>query len=68
MSFKPKMVFKFDDGENVEITTLIEGYDFKFVDDFQKAKKENGTLHLGHAGHEVSKSAKSLKSIEIILD
>lgn len=65
---KPKIVFKFNDGENVEMSTLTEGYNFEFVKDLQNVKNNNGTLHIGHPGKEISKNASNLQSIEIFFD
>lgn len=62
------MVFKFDNGQNVEMNTLLEGYDFKFIDDLQNVKDKNGTLHLGNPGTEIQKDGRSLSSVEIIFD
>ncbi|MCT1904124.1 hypothetical protein [Oceanobacillus sojae] len=65
---KPKMIFKFNDGQDVEMTTLPDGFDFKFFEDVQRVKNQSGTLHLGNPGKEIPKNAAGLQSVEISFD
>lgn len=65
MSFKAKVTFKFRDGQDVEFSTLPDGFDKQYIANLENAIKNNGTIHLGHPGNEIQKKAKDLISLEV---